>query len=296
MKWQNCDLEISTIDSYFGKSKILKNDQNLKPDWVQHPAENTEFHIVREKEEILIVVGESWTYGESLPNIATGIQQYSLESQIRHCFGPRLALALDADYYQYAVPGNCNYYMISSIPRILDHLRTNYKYKKIRLCVQLTEPSRELAIIDKLKNTFAEKIYDMSSIKTFDDWLVRYDEIFLDRLSEIQNSEIIVWKNFCPFQNKKSYLNLKLIKETWIQMSGKLYAQDLGYQRFQSIGWFDDFYNRYKHALEFNIESINKEIDNIEKSNNFINGNYIHNNHPNLISHMLWTYKLLNEI
>lgn len=291
-------MDLGMIDAAYKDAHIYKNDFNLKPDWVERPADNTEFHIIRHRESLLVVIGESWTYGESLPDVATGERKYSLDSQLRHCFGPRLALAINSDFYQYAVPGNCNFYMFSSVDKIIRYLKSSFSYKKIYLCIQMTEPSREYAILDKLKNTYAERIYDMSAINSFDEWLVRYDEVFLDKITEVVDDtvEVIVWKNFCPFQNKKAYPKLKLVQETWIQLSGKLYGKKLGNQRFQSVGWFDDFYNRYKHSLEFNIEEINKEIDNIEQSNNFIRGNYLHNNHPTLISHMLWAYKLLNEI
>lgn len=297
MNWYKNDLDLKIIDPVYNDAVIFKNDFNLKPDWVEHSVENSEFHIFRKQKSILVVVGESWTYGESLPDVATGDKKYSLDSQLRHCFGPKLALSLGTDYYQYAVPGNCNFYMISSIEKIIQHLKITFSYEKIHLCIQLTEPSREYAIIEKLENTFAQKIYNMSKIKSFDDWLVRYDEIFLDKLSTIakDNVEITVWKNFCPFQNKKVYSNLKLIQETWIQLSSKLYGEKLGNQRFQSVGWFNDFYDRYKDVLKFDLSGINQELDNIEASNNFIKGNYLHNNHPNQIAHSLWAYKLYNE-
>jgi len=46
VNWHLFNLDISTIDPAFGKSKIFKNDVNLKPDWVEQPAENTEFNEI----------------------------------------------------------------------------------------------------------------------------------------------------------------------------------------------------------------------------------------------------------
>lgn len=304
MKWYEAKgINASLLNGGIGNPKethgmrVFKNDDNLKPDWIEHAAQNTEFHIVRKKKSILVVIGESWTYGESLPNVATGIRKYSLESQIQHCFGPKLALALDKDYYQYAVPGNCNFYMASSVERIIEHLKKNYQYEKIDICIQMTEPSREHAIINKLIDPYS-KIYDMTEIKTFDEWLIRYDEIFLDEFTRIKNKhnvEITIWKNFCPFQNKKKYEDLRLVQTTWIQLSGKMFGLELGHQRFQSIGWFDDFYNQFKKKINFDLTEINKEINNIERSNNFIKGNYLHNNHPTETGHSLWAMNLRNE-
>jgi len=272
---------------------IHTNDDNLKPDWVQHSAENTEFHLVNNNDEVLVVIGESWTYGESLPGVATGLQRYSLDSQILHGVGPKLATMLKQDLYQYAVPGNCNFYMVSSIPRILKHLQENFSYKQINLCVQLTEPGREFAIQHKLTGNY-KKIYD--KFRDFNTWLTRYDEIFLDELSTIQtkfNVDVMVWKNFCGFQHKKPYRNLQIVEQSWIQFSGMVLGVDLEMQKFQSVGWFDDFQNTYK--FKFDVHELNKQLDLIEKSNEFINGCYLHHNHPNQIAHSLWAYKLYNE-
>lgn len=297
MEWYKTEGLTELLEPIYNDAVFYKTDNNLKPEWVQHPAMNTEFHICRNKKTILLVVGESWTYGESLPHIATGEQKYNFVSQISYCFGPRLALALNSDYYQYAVPGNCNFYMVSSIERMIARIRENFKYKRIKICVQLTEPSREMAVIEKLTGPYA-KIYDMNGIKTFDDWLVRYDEIFLDELERIQsqyNVDIMVWKNFCSFNNKKEYPTLKFLKTTWIQHSAKMYGMSLEAQKFQSVGWFDDFYSRYKQYIDFDLEKINHELDKIEKSNEFIKGNMYHNNHPNTYGHTLWAYILYNE-
>lgn len=297
MNWYEDVRPLDRIDPVYEFAKLYKNDENLKPDWVEHPAKNTEFHLVRNKEDLLLIVGESWTYGESLPSIATGDRKYSIESQIKNCFGPKLALSLNQDLYQYAVPGNCNFYMVSSLERILDYIKNNFNYKNINLCLQLTEPSREHAILNKLDKSY-QKLYDMSDIDSFEEWLIRYDEIFLDEILRIKNKyniNVTVWKNFCCFQNKKQYPELKIIEESWIRFSGKLYGLDLEMQKFQSVGWFDDFYSQYKPQIKFDLNCCNQQIDYIEKSNAFIRGNYLHNNHPNLVSHSLWAYKLYNE-
>lgn len=297
MNWYDVDkATLDNLESVYHDAKISKNDDNIKPDWISHHAENTEFHILRKKDELLIVIGESWTYGESLPKIATGIQQYNLESQLRYAFGPKLAIALDFDLYQYAVPGNCNYYMIRSVERIVEHVTKNFNYKKIHLCFQLTDPGRELAVSNKLTDEFAE-MYNFQN-KTFDEWLVEYDELFLNKLEEIHkknNIEILVWKNFCSFNNKKQYTTLKLIQQTWIQFSAELLGIQLDAQKFQSVGWFDDFSSQFRGRLILDYIKINSELDKIERSNNFIKTNIFHNNHPTRLGHQVWADKLYNE-
>lgn len=280
--------------------EVWLNDENLKPNWVEHPAEFSEFHVRRhKKKELVIVIGESWTYGETLPHIATGLRKYDLESQLTSCFGPKLALQHNADYYQYAVPGNCNAYMFLELDRILDYVNTNFKYKKIHVYVQLTEPGREMPITKELAGTAFHGIYKTAGM-TFEQWLINYDNLFLDYLSETVNKHsnvsAIVWKNFCCFQNTNEYTNFKIVKESWIKLTSSMLGVQLEMQKFQSIGWYAEFEELFRNRITFERDFSKVEIDKIEKSNEFIKGNFLHNNHPNAIAHTLWAYKLFKEM
>ena len=46
--------------------KFLVTDDNMKPMHIEIPAQNTEFHVMRGSDTLLIVIGESWNYGEAL--------------------------------------------------------------------------------------------------------------------------------------------------------------------------------------------------------------------------------------
>ena len=134
-KWQiNRDEGLSL---YSNHSELWINDENLKPDWIEKPAKFTEFHVKRGKENLLLVIGESWTYGESLDGIATAHEKYNIKVQLTYSFGANMALSMDTDYYQYAVPGNCNFYMFNELERILPRLNS-MGYKKIYVCLQMT--------------------------------------------------------------------------------------------------------------------------------------------------------------
>lgn len=293
MNWQKFNLENFTD---YEIEEIFCNTVNLKPDWVDVPAQYTEFHVKRNKKDITVVIGESWAYGESLPDVASGLRRYSLTSQLRHCFGPKLSLLLNSDFYQYAVPGNCNAYMYLELPRIIKYI-TDQGYEKINLFLQLTEPSREMSIVYKLSDHPITRMYDKTVKFKFSEWLICYDEIFLEIINEeikkYPNINCVVWKNFCCFQNIKYYPNFKIYPMSWIQFSAKLMGQDLEMQKFQTIGWLDDLIENYKN-IEFDDSMLRTELDKIEKSNEFIKGNYLHNNHPNQIAHSLWAFNLYN--
>jgi hypothetical protein len=293
MNWQEHKFDIS-LD--LGTTTLLVNDENLKPEWVQHPAKNTEFYLKRNKKNITIVIGESWTYGEALPNVASGAQKYDLNSQLIHCFGPKLALLLDSDLYQYAVPGNCNAYMFMELARILKYV-DSLDYDQVNLFIQITDPSREAPIMYKLLDHPLQELYNENSSVTFEEWLSRYDDIFLTILekevAKYSNVNCVVWKNFCSFQQKLSYSRFVFLPESWIKFSARYLGKNLKMQRFQSVGWLYDFQKKFKN-IKFSNKMLKEELDNIETSNNFIKDNYLHGNHPNLIAHSLWALNLYN--
>ena len=112
--------------------------------------QNTEFWIKRKRKECTVVLGESWTYGESLMNLVSSNQhKFDLETQINHCWGTTTATLLDTDYYQYAVPGNNNATIFGAVERILQTVCP--LYDTVYLLIQMTEPAPEEIIAHDLQ-------------------------------------------------------------------------------------------------------------------------------------------------
>jgi hypothetical protein len=258
----------------------------------------TEFHIKRNSKNLVLVVGESWTYGESLPEIATAIRKYSLSSQLINSFGPKLAVTLNADYYQYAVPGNCNYYMFKELDRILKFLKT-FNYEKIYLCLQMTEPAREKSILNKLEEHPVKQLYAENI--SFKKWLEKYDNIFFDEYNELirNNSDLnldpILWKNFCSFNGTTTDRLFKIVDTTWIQYSSRILGMDIKPPMFYSIDWLSSMYDEFKNIDYSDKKFILEEIDKIECSNKFLKANTLHSHHPNLHAHLLWSQFILRK-
>ena len=187
-----------------GCKKILKNDNNIKPPHINQSTQNTEFWVKRNKKECTVVIGESWTYGESLNDrILAAHGKFDLETQLTHCWGTQVATLLDTDYYQYAVPGNNNFTMFNSVKRILS---TVYPlYDTVYLLVQMTEPSREDVIVNELKGHPMSKLYNPEWLKgvSVKEWCVKNEAILLKQLendiAKYNNLKTTVWKNFCKF-------------------------------------------------------------------------------------------------
>ena len=285
-----------------GDAGIFINEQNIKPNWIEHAALNSEFHIRRNKKNLLIVIGESWTYGESLRGIASALQKYSLYSQLESCFGSRMAMILDSDYYQYAIPGNCNAYMFLELDRILDYVK-QFNYEEVYVCIQLTEPGREKAADYKiLKDTPFENLYNISPNTKFTDWLKEYDELFFDfynqKILKHKDScnikKAMLWKNFCRSVTDKRDYCFDIIETSWIQYSAKYLGVNLDMPDFYSIGWLDSVKEEYQQ-FKFDSAWLLDQIDMIEKSNDYLKDNPMHYPHPNETAHALWAQFLLRK-
>lgn len=292
----DCDI-LQDVDT------ILINDDNLKPDWVEKPAKYTEFHIKRNKKELLVVIGESWTYGETLNGIATALEKYNFKSQLRHCYGSRMAVSLNCDLYQYAVPGNCNYYMFSELERILDYVNT-LGYSKIYVSMQMTEPSRENSILSLVqeKNHPLKYLLNSEQAMTLEHWLEKYDEIFFTQYNDILSKytdvhiDAVLWKNFCRINTSMQYNKFKIINITWIEYSSRIMGNRVSAPSFYSIGWLDTIMESPLYrAIKFEIPYMKREVDLIEASNKFIHANFFHSHHPNEYAHLLWAQYVLRK-
>lgn len=279
--------------------EIYKNDVNKQPYWLPHFEENTEFYLKRNKKNILINIGESWTYGESLDPIATALGKFDFETQINQCFGARLAVSLDADLYQYAVPGNCNYYMQTEFERIAQYVST-LDYENIYVAMQVTEPGREEALHFELKGLWT-KLYVKNQNKDFRDWVREYDERcfkHFDRTltSYLPNAKAILWKNFCKTCTDVRYDSFKVIEKSWIQHSADMYGISLEMPEFYSVGWYDGLFKNHISKLKINKKYSIKQLDIIEQSNNMISENHVyHKPHPTKENHLLWSQYLLHQ-
>jgi hypothetical protein len=175
-------------------------------------------------------------------------------------------------------------------------------YKKIYVCAQMTEPSREQSLITQLtehNHKLANLIRPSDKI-TFDNWLGKYDDIFFDQyehiISQYDNLECILWKNFCKINSKNIDRKFKIIDKTWIQYSASMLGKKLDAPGFYSVGWLDSIITDQDYAnIIFDKSKLLTEMEIVEKSNTFIKANSLHSNHPSIFGHLLWAQYLARK-
>jgi len=297
-KWYSFKPHHSHKDGLFVDcKKIIINHNNIKPPHINQDVQNTEFWIKRKRKECTVVLGESWTYGESLMNLVSSNQhKFDLETQINHCWGTTTATLLDTDYYQYAVPGNNNATIFGAVERILQTVCP--LYDTVYLLIQMTEPAREEIIVNDLqeqKHPLA-KLYDQDYVKgmTVKEWCVQNEDILFTQLettlSKFKNVKTTAWKNFCTLQNKNDY-NFKILEETWIEFSARVNGHKVNSPDFYVAGWLQNFLKIFP-GIEHTMEYFNKQLDLIEASNKFLKECHDHIPHPGSGAHKLWGYNV----
>jgi hypothetical protein len=304
------------IETSLTAKKVLMTDDNMKPVMIEHKAENTEFHLIRGSDTLFVNVGESWTYGEMLwspydseKKIMTGKNTYWFDLQFRHCFGSRIAETTGWDYYQFAIPGNCNLYMHIDLERIMKHVAT-LGYKKVYVSMQLTDPSRELNITGT--KLFASHPindwyrYPIDNKIHIVDWLAMYDEIFFEHYNRILNSftacpiEGIMWRNFTKFVSNKRDYNFKFIDPNFVTYTAKLlnYGNVTAHMIMAYV--FDEYARTVGKNLIIPLEWMENEVEAIHRLHDYIGGNGLpgqiyHNNHPTYLGHLVWAHHLMRQ-
>ena len=117
---------------------------------------------IRDKDQLVITVGDSWTWGNSLGKIdadAGIIDDY--EHRVTSIYGYHLANLLDCDFVNIGLPGVDNVSIINRTFAFINGIKKNYK--KIYLIITLTENGRELS-----RKGFLEAKHEYNRLKGAD--------------------------------------------------------------------------------------------------------------------------------
>jgi hypothetical protein len=93
----------------------------------------------RDSSHLLVTVGDSWTYGDSLgkTRVRNGIDD--TEYRLNHIYGNLMSEQLAYDWMNLALPGGSNYCMLNWLVQLLDR---RYHYQTITCVITLTEAGR----------------------------------------------------------------------------------------------------------------------------------------------------------
>jgi len=305
MKWFKYNY---SLPENYRRCELWLNDDNINPPWFNYRPPFTELHIKSGSKTLLIVAGESWTYGESLPGIAGGTS-YNLFTQLEYCWGPQIGNMLGIDVLQYARAGCSNAYITLELERLVKYAIDLNIYDQHLVCCQMTDDSREFIGPDHLNwgdKHPLKSIINLTPRREFKDWLCEYDNVFfniVDSIIDYAKDKIAVdatlFRNLTRVSTSMIPRNFRIIPDTWIEYSAKLdnvnnlkspntwtVAKDLEHgPNLRNIIMSDEW------AME--------QLKLVEMSVNYIQGKIVptqlHNNHPSRLGHKKWADHLINQ-
>ncbi len=275
------------------------------PKHIQNPV-NTELFVDRKSDTLLVVIGESWSYCDNIINAVHSPEGRDAPSyRTEFSFWGHLARAIQADILLSTVPGNCNPNMLSSFVDLKNNILSNHSYEKVYILFQITSPGRDNSEFkqiewNKIPIFTASRLYEgietqEASKYSSRGWLEEYDNAILKQLSttvsDIENSEIFVWKNFTRWNYTKKPSNINIIPIVWsehicythgikIQMPDSLEQQEL-FTLFQKLG--------ITKAKSQKIKLLNDQ----EHLYNFWESCSLTKPHPSPLAHFSWFEYLL---
>lgn len=99
---------------------------------------NPHYYKSRDSNQLIITVGDSWTYGDSLGKTRVRNGQDDTDYRLAHVYGNLLTEQLNTDWMNLALPGGSNYCMLNWLGQLLDR-----RHNQTIVCIiTLTEAGR----------------------------------------------------------------------------------------------------------------------------------------------------------
>lgn len=228
-------------------------------------------------DHLLITVGDSWTYGDSLgfTKVRDGIDDILYRTN--HIYGKLMSDELKSQWFNLALPGCSNAYILQELDIVLANITANLTV----CCITLTESGRheELAMIDKTLPTQQLVLLDLLA-KTY----LQIEEL----QRKYPRVKFIVGHNFTDRATgiidvcEKSWLEVMLGQT--IQMNTHIvvseHIQQMNYER------------RYPDVLTI-IDRAQSRIDLLDNCKYCFKED---SRHPNEEGHRMWAEYLLSQI
>lgn len=249
------------------------------------------------KDTLLICIGDSWTWGDSLSDLLQSTShmheeilmgsKHSYAERKEKCYGNHLSNYLNSDWLNIAFPGESNYYILEKLKECI--VCENFKkYKKIYYVIVLTETGRELRHLDK-------KLF--KTCKTLDQMLETSESWIYKEIQKLDLDNLIVTRNFTKSYHQDRY-------KSWLEINAV--EENLDSTDCLITGFITQKALRDNKKIISKIPSwrsqVLKQYDKAEQVFSFLSNSKYHHQkstkHPTKESHVLWArylYKIIQE-
>lgn len=245
---------------------------------------------LEDNNNLVITIGESWTWGDSLPS----------DVRMDQVYGNLIAKELSADFINIGICGFNNNWMILQLEKLLDYIKENNHYQKVIFILTLTEHGR-----DFVDNRFWLSNYqELPSDISYDDILLTVENVLINRLKKIasqlpNNISVVLGQNFVwhnrIYQELKD-TNLIVFDQTWIEKIAEYNKQDYPLRTNMVTNWIFTQFNGINHILDKDKTEYKEwcldKLDDAIQVNEWLDNSPLNNKeaskHPNAIGHRVW--------
>ena len=186
--------------------------------------------LKRGKSTLLITIGESWTWGDSLGHL-----------RLEKVYGRQLADLLDSDWLNIAKCGESNLWIADHYAEVCE-LIPDWEYRDVKIVLTLTEIGREFNGDRDHDRVYTELL---AEVKTFDQ--------FLDTLSNLITQRIQPYLSLYPTWIGTNFIDsnysLPVVEHSWIDLIATATEQKKPQDRTLVVGsWV---YERFDAVFDF---------------------------------------------
>lgn len=248
----------------------------------------------------VLCLGDSWTYGDSLPD----------DQRLSQIYGRLIANHLKADLINLGCRGYSNSWILAVGEMLLENV-LNQSYQDIYVVITLTENGRDIGSAACFQFDYIEHFKLGPSHEKYEDLLRQIEKHWLQQLrsmiSKHNSKKFFVGQNFVwhPIYEKIRDLGVHTTDSNWIE----ILADNQGIHRPDRTnlvtGWIFDIVMKCNHIAMINDISIFKSwiipyIDAANRVNSWLDRSDLNfkiaSKHPTAKGHQLWADHIIEKM
>jgi hypothetical protein len=239
-------------------------------------VKNPYFYKSRDSENLLITVGDSWTWGDSLGKTKVRLSIDDTDYRLAHLYGNLVSEKLGHDWINLALPGASNARLLSWLETLLEQTID----KRITVIIVLTESGRheELRLVDPALVT-QQAVLELILQKTYD----KIEEI----KAKYPTIKIVVAHNFTdPLDNAN------VLEDGWLEVLTQQRQRNKTHivvsEHIQQMN--------YSHTFPDVLDIMDRALTRVETLDGCSYCNSGDTRHPTEEGHALWANYLIGKL
>lgn len=285
----------------------MKNIKDVLVTWqadMGHPGEDWMFTFVdNNKKNLLICVGDSWTWGNSLG-----------ENREKEMYGRVLSDHLNANLINLGCPGFSNSWALLNCEVVLTELAKNNNYENVYVVITLTENARDVSTVKSYDfllwaNTtelkLSEDMYDAILVNIQQYWFSQIEKLISlgDKRFVFFVGQNFVWHDF--YNSLTTLPNVIITDSNWIELLADKQNLPRPIRTNLVTGWIFDTFDLVNQEMKITDLTYFKKYTAplIEKAllvNKWLDTSKLNykreSKHPNADGHRIWADHIFQKI